>query len=115
MSVLQAEVLRVKDEAAARDAEVRLHVLVVVPAERRNAIALLEAQLVERDRELLRAPRHVAVRVPVKALVRKPCDDLLVAEVRFGAPQERRKRQLEVHHLALHYDLLVSRAGTRPP
>ena len=113
--VVQAQVQRVQDEAAAGDAEVGLHVLVVVPAERRDAVALLQAELVERHGELLRALRHVAIRVAVEALVRKPRDDLLVAEVRLGAPQERRKRQLEVHHLALHHDLLVSRAGKRRP
>ena len=42
-------------EAAARDAEVALHVLVVVPAERRDAVAALEPEPVERDGELLRA------------------------------------------------------------
>jgi len=62
----------------------------------------LEALLLQRDRELLRAPRHVGVRVAVEALVGEPGDDLLVAEERLRAPQERRKRQLEVHHLALH-------------
>jgi hypothetical protein len=42
---VQAQVERVQDEAAARDAEVRLEVLVVVPAERRDAVAALEPEL----------------------------------------------------------------------
>jgi hypothetical protein len=99
---VQAEVEGVEDEAAAGDAEVRLHVLVVVPAERRDAVAALEADGLQRDRQLLRPPRHVAPRVTVEALVGQAGDDLLVAEERLGAPQQRRQRQLEVHHQPLH-------------
>ena len=76
---MQAEVQRVQHEAAARDAEVALMVLVVVPAERRDAVAALEPEALQRDRELLRAPRQVAVAVAVEALVGEPGDDLLVA------------------------------------
>ena len=53
---VEAEVERVQDEAAARDAEVALVVLVVVPGERRDAVAGLEAEILQRDGELLRAP-----------------------------------------------------------
>ena len=98
---MQAEVERVQHEPAARDAEVALHVLVVVPAERGDAVAALEAEALQRDRELLRAPREVAVAVAVEALVGEPGDDLLVAEVRLGAAEQVRQRQLEVHHLAV--------------
>ena len=45
---VQAQVQRVQHEAAARDAEVRLVVLVVVPAERRDAVAALEAEALQR-------------------------------------------------------------------
>src|SRR6266851_2024103 len=60
---MQTQIERVQNEAAARDAEVRLEMLVVVPAERRDAVTALEAQLAQRQRELLRAARHVGVRV----------------------------------------------------
>jgi hypothetical protein len=99
---VEPQVQRVEDEAAARDPEVRLQVLVVVPAERRHPVALLEAEVLQRDRELLRARRHVGVRVPVEAPIGQPRDDLLRAEERLRAPQEVRKRQLEVHHQAVH-------------
>ena len=102
VAVMEPQVQGVEHETAARDAEVRLHVLVVVPAERGDAIALLEAEPLQRDGELLRAPRHVGVRVAVEALVGQPGDDLLLAEERLRAPQEVRKRQLEVHHQAVH-------------
>ena len=78
---MEAEVERVQDEAAARDPEVRLVVLVVVPAERRNAVAARESCLFERDRELPRAAHRVAVRGAVKALVGHPRDDLGVVEL----------------------------------
>ena len=38
----------------------------------------------------------------MEALVGQAADDLLVAEERFGTPEHRRQRQLEVHHLAVH-------------
>jgi hypothetical protein len=42
---VQPQVQRVQDEAAARNPEVRLVMLVMVPAQRRNAIAALEAEV----------------------------------------------------------------------
>ena len=92
---MEAQVERVQHEAAAGDAEVRLQVLIVVPCKRRHAVAGLEAELPERDGELLRPARHVAVGVAVEALVGQAGDDLLVAEERLRAPQQRRERQLE--------------------
>jgi hypothetical protein len=83
---VQPQVQRVEDEAAARDPEVRLVMLVVVPAQRRNAVAALEAEALQRDGELLRTPHRVAVGRAVEALVREACDDLAVAVVRLGAP-----------------------------
>ena len=99
---VQAQVQRVQDEAAARDPEVRLVVLVMVPAERRDPVAALEAETLQRDRELPRAPHRVAVRRAVEALVGEARDDLAVAVVRLGAPQQMRQRQLEIHHQAVH-------------
>ena len=125
---VQAEVERVQDEPGARDPEVRLEVLVVVPAQCGDPVAGLEAQLLQGDGELLGPPGHVRVRVAVEALVGEPRDDLLVAEERLRTPQDRRERQLVVvHHQALHSFLLgrsprnrrisssrVARAARRP-
>ena len=70
---MQAQVQRVQDEAAARDAEVRLEVLVVVPAERRDAVAALEAELVCSATASCFARRgEVGVGVAVEALVGQP-------------------------------------------
>ena len=99
---MQADVQGVQHEAAARNAEVALHVLGVVPGQRRDPIPALETQPGERDRELLRAPHQVAVVRPLKAPVRLPADDLLAGEVGLGTAEQRRDRQLEVHHLPAH-------------
>ena len=99
---VEAQVQRVQHEAAARDAEIGLEVLVVVPAERRDAVAGLEAELLQPDGELLRPPGHVPIRVAMEALVREPADDLLVAEERLRPLQERRERELVIHHQAVH-------------
>jgi hypothetical protein len=102
---MQAEVQRVQHEPAARDPEVRLQVLVVVPAERRDTIAALEAELLESHGELLGPPGHVRVRVAVEAPVREPRDDFLVPEEGLRAPQDRGERKLVLHHQAVHQRL----------
>ena len=99
---MQAQVQRMEDEPAARNAEVRLEVLVVVPGERRDSIAALEPELFEGDGELLGSSRHVPVGVTVEALVRQPGDDLLLPEEGLRPPQDRGKRELVVHHQAVH-------------
>ena len=102
---VQAQVERVQDEAAARDPEVRLVMLVVVPAERGDAVAALEPELLQRDRELLRPRRRLAVGRPVEALVGQPRDDLACRRVRLrraaagaaasaGSPSSGRPRPL---------------------
>ena len=99
---MQPQVERVQHEAAARDSEIRLVVDVVVPGERRDAVAALQARLCNADRECTRAPAGLRVVRPVEAPVRHPRDDLLVAVVELGATEQRRQRQLRVHHQAVH-------------
>ena len=99
---MEPEVEGVEDEAAARDAEVRLVVLVVVPAQRRDAIAAFEAGLLERDRELPRSTQRLAMVRAMEALVGQARDDLAVAEERLRPAQDMRERQREVHHQAVH-------------
>jgi len=99
---MKAEVERVEDEAAARDAEVRLVVLVVVPAERRHAVAALEAGLPQGRGQLPGAPQRLAVVGAVEALVGEAGDDLAVAEERLRPAQQVREREREVHHQAFH-------------
>src|SRR5665811_555039 len=109
--------IRDQDEAAARDAEVCLVMLVMVPAERRNPVAALEAEAFQCDRELPRAPHRVLVRRAVEALVWQARDDLAVAVVRLRPPQQMRQRELEIHHQAVHgaprSRLMDARTSTR--
>jgi hypothetical protein len=99
---MEAQIERVQHEAAAWNAEVRLQMLVMVPAQRRDAVTALETQLTKRHRKLLRAAGHVDVGVAVERLIGQASDDLLLAEVRLRAPEQSRNRQLEVHHQAVH-------------
>jgi len=99
---MEAEVERVEDEAAARDAEVRLVVLVVVPAERRHTVPTVEARFAQGHGQLPRTAQRVAVVGAVEALVWQARDDLAVAEERLRAAQQMRQRQREVHHQAFH-------------
>ena len=90
---MEPQVERVRDEAADRGADVGLQVLVVVPGEGGDAVAVDEPELVaQRERELLRAAGEVRVRVGVPALVGQPARDRLVAEQLLAAPQDRRAR-----------------------
>ncbi len=57
---MEAQVERVQDEAAARDAEVGLVMDVVVPAERRDAVAALEPEILERDGKRARTTARLA-------------------------------------------------------
>ena len=52
---VQAEVQRVRDEAADRRADVRLEMLVVVPHQRGDPVAVVEAEAAQRDGEALGA------------------------------------------------------------
>jgi len=62
----------VQHETPARDPEVGLVVDEVVPAERRNAVAALEAEPAEGNAERPRATARLAVRNELEALVRLP-------------------------------------------
>ena len=103
---VQAQVQRVRDEASDRRADVGLEVLVVVPHERPDPVAVVEPEPAERDRQALRARHEVGVRGPVPALVGLPGDDLAVAVELVRAAEDRRDVELVVHHQALHRDLL---------
>jgi hypothetical protein len=99
---VQPEIHRVRHEPARRCPDVRLEVLVVVPHERRHAVAVLEAEAAQRDREPLGAGGELPVAVAVPALVRQPGDDLPVPVELVGAAEDRRHVQLVVHHQPLH-------------
>jgi transglutaminase-like putative cysteine protease len=66
----KAQVQRVHHPARRRDAEVALQVRVVVPAQRRHPVALLQPRGQQRRRELARAPVEVREALPLERLVR---------------------------------------------
>ena len=100
---MEAQVERVRDEAADRRPDVRLEVLVVVPHERRDPVAVLEPEAAQRDGEPLRPRGEVGVPVAVPALVGQPGDDLAVAVELVRPPQDRGDVELVVHHQAFHH------------
>ena len=72
---MEPQVERVRDEPADRRPDVRLEVLVVVPGEGGDAVAVDEAELVaQRERELLGAAGEIGVGVGVPALVGQPAE-----------------------------------------
>ena len=99
---VQAKVQRMRDEAAGRCPDVCLEMLVVVPHECPDPVAVLETEAPQRHCQALRARREVGVRVAVPALVRESRDDFAVAVELLGAAEDRRDVELVVHHQALH-------------
>src|SRR3954462_161424 len=57
----QPDVERVHDRAHARHGETRLDMLMVIPAERRDAVATPHARVLERASQLPRSPEQLAV------------------------------------------------------
>src|SRR3989449_8452739 len=67
---MQTRVNGMQDVARERYSEVRLEMLVLVPAESRDAVTTPQTELLEGDCELLRARYEVRIRVPMEGLVR---------------------------------------------
>ena len=110
---MQAQVEGVQDEPAARDPEIRLVMDVMVPAQRRDAVAALETQARESNREGACPAARLGVRRAVEAAVGEPRDDLVPAVVGLRAAEQRRQRQLVVHHQAVHRHLSLSDIACR--
>ncbi len=103
---VEAKVERVRDHPAGGEPEVRLEVLVVVPAERPDAVAVAQPELLaQRDREPLRAVDEVGIGVGVPALVRQAGCKLPLGVKLLGPAHDRRDVQLVVHDQALHLTL----------
>ena len=101
---VQARVERVHHRAAQRHGEVELQVAVLVPAERRDAVAGLDAERCEGVRELARAAREVGVAVAVDAAVGEAADELVVRELGRGALEEHGEREgMVVAHQAVQH------------
>src|SRR5712691_6106337 len=88
--------------AARGDAEIRLEVAVMIPAEGGDALAGLDAELRKSDRELLSPRDHVAVRVTEEGFVGQFADDLHRTEERFRALENRWDGEGVVHREGGH-------------
>src|SRR2546426_1278418 len=95
---MQTRVDGMQDVARERYSEVRLEMLVLVPAESRDAVTTPQAELLERDRELLRAGYEGRVRIPVESLVWPAGDDRLVPKESLRSSEDERERQRVFHH-----------------
>jgi hypothetical protein len=99
---MQAQVQRVQHAARARDREIRFEVRVMVPHERRHALAAFHSQALQRAAQRPCAAMEIGVAMTVEALVRQPGNDLRAGEQLPGALQEVRERERKVHHRGLH-------------
>jgi hypothetical protein len=98
----QARVQGVQDQVRGRDAEVGFEVLVGIPGEGDDPVALLEAELPQSYGELLGAPDEFGVGAAMEALVGVAADDLLLAVEILGPPEYRGQGQLVVLDQPFH-------------
>ena len=75
---------------------------IVVPRERRNAIALAQSPPVHCIRQLANASERVRVGVAVAGVIPRNRYDLLCTMNTLSVFHNRRNRQWEIHHQALH-------------
>src|SRR6185295_5399037 len=80
-------------------------------AERRDAVALLQAERLQRRGELPRPRVVLAVAVPAKRLVGQARDDLVAREQLAGAVEQVVERERNVHHRRAHGGLPVQCAA----
>ena len=100
---VKPEIQGVEDTAHQRDAEVRLEMLVVVPAERGHPIAGTDAETLQRAGQAPRAGGEIGVGVPVDRLVRPTRDDLAPRKDADSVTENRLQREREVHHQAVQH------------
>ncbi len=98
----EPQVERVHHAARRRDAEIALQVGVMVPAQRRHALALLQPRGEQRRGQLARAPVVLGECVPLERLVGQAADDLRFAVQPPGALQQVVQRQPVAHHGRAH-------------
>ena len=106
---MQAQVQRVQHAAGAGHREVRLEVRVVVPHQRRHALAALQAQLLQCAAERERAAVEIGVAIAMQAAVGQARDDFRLREQLPRAREDVRERQRKLHHCRLH--IIINRQG----
>src|SRR5918997_3198236 len=102
----QTWVQGVQDQPRGRYAEVGFEVLVGVPGEGNDPVALLQPELPQSYGELLGAPDEVSVGVTVEALVGAAGNDLFHAVEILGPLEDRWQGQLVVLDQSFHWSSL---------
>ena len=82
--------------------KVRLDMLMMIPAERRHAIATPDPELTQGRRQAACTSDDVGVRQSPHTAIGQPARDDLTAVERFGVSHDQRHRERHVHHQALH-------------
>ena len=99
---MKAKVERVEHAAHHRNAEIGFEVLIVIPAECRDAVAGAGAESLKCAGEPPRAAGEVGVMITMDRGVLQARDDLPAAEHRLGAAEDGREGEREVHREAVH-------------
>ena len=102
----QPRVDGVANSAHRRDAEIKLQVPVVVPRDRRDAVALADPQVGQRAGEPPRPGVELAVAVAVNRSLGGPRDDLALGVVARGEVEQRGDEQRAILHQAEHFESL---------
>jgi hypothetical protein len=99
---MQPQVERVEHASGQRNCEVCFEMLIVVPRQRGDPVAGLDAETLQGVCKAPRAGGEIAVRVPMDRPVRAACDDRSPWEDSLRVTEDRRQREREVHHQAPH-------------
>ena len=101
---VQADIERMEHGTHRRDADVGLEMLVVVPAQRSDAVVIANTELAQCAGQPVGAEEALAVRRAVERLVGAATDDRLARMQLPGPARHGRNRELKVHHQAVHMD-----------
>ncbi len=97
-----------KDSADYGDAEIKFEVAVMVPAERRDAVALFDAEFFQGVCELFRALSEISESVAMNIVCRAR-DYFLFRKILASALENQINGQLPVHHCVVHHQYLSMR------
>jgi hypothetical protein len=106
----QAQIQGVHDGAIARDGEVQLQMTEAVPAERADAVSLLDAKSGQDMCQRMNAAVEIGVGIAVHA-VGSFAHDFLAWEKFGGTLQDVGEGERIVHHEALHRGILLYDGG----
>ena len=95
---MQPQIQRMQHPARARDAEVGFQMRIVVPHQRRHAIAFFHAELLQRRTQRTRPPVKIRIPMTMQRSIWQARHDLGRAIQAARTCQHVRQRQREIHH-----------------